>query len=40
MDKMGRSLSLITLGLLFLVGGYALERTRRRLLARLERSVP
>jgi hypothetical protein len=31
MDKLGRSGSLIGLGLLFLVGGWALERTRRRL---------
>lgn len=33
MDKMGRSASLIGLGLLFLVGGYLLERVRRRILA-------
>ena len=32
MDKLGRSASLIGLGLLFLVGGYLLERARRRLL--------
>jgi hypothetical protein len=31
MDKLGRSASLIGLGLLFLVGGWALERARRRL---------
>jgi uncharacterized membrane protein len=31
MDKLGRSASLIGLGLLFLAGGWALERTRRRL---------
>lgn len=31
MDKLGRSASLLTLGLLFLVGGWALERMRRRL---------
>ena len=30
MDKLGRSASLIGLGLLFLGGGWALERTRRR----------
>lgn len=36
MDKLGRSASLIGLGLLFLVGGWLLERTRRRLIARLE----
>ncbi len=33
MDRLGRSASLIGLGLLFLGGGYALERARRRLLA-------
>jgi hypothetical protein len=36
MDKLGRSASLIGLGILFLLGGWALERTRRRLIARLE----
>ncbi|HEX9596729.1 MAG TPA: DUF2157 domain-containing protein [Anaerolineales bacterium] len=35
MDKLGRSASLIGLGLLFLVGGWLLEKTRRRLVARL-----
>lgn len=35
MDKLGRSLSLIALGLLLLGGGYALERARRRMLASL-----
>ncbi|MGH9794845.1 MAG: DUF2157 domain-containing protein [Candidatus Acidiferrales bacterium] len=35
MDKLGRSISLIGLGVLFLVGGWFLERARRRLLARL-----
>ncbi|MGH7580913.1 MAG: DUF2157 domain-containing protein, partial [Gemmatimonadales bacterium] len=33
MDKLGRSASLMGLGLLFLGGGYLLERTRRRLVA-------
>ena len=33
MDKLGRSLSLIVLGILFLLGGWLLERTRRRLVA-------
>jgi uncharacterized membrane protein len=33
MDKLGRSLSLIVLGLVCLAGGWALERTRRRLVA-------
>ena len=34
-DKVGRSLGLIGLGVLFLAGGWALEITRRRLLARM-----
>jgi uncharacterized membrane protein len=34
-DKVGRSLGLIGLGILFLAGGWALEKTRRRLLARM-----
>ena len=36
MDRLGRSASLIAMGLLFLGGGYLLERTRRGLLARLQ----
>jgi Predicted membrane protein (DUF2157) len=32
-DKVGRSLGLIGIGILFLAGGWALEKTRRRLLA-------
>jgi hypothetical protein len=35
MDKLGRSASLIGLGILFLGGGWLLERTRRRLLAQM-----
>ncbi|MDA8126833.1 MAG: DUF2157 domain-containing protein [Deltaproteobacteria bacterium] len=35
MDRMGRSASLIGLGLLFLLGGWLLEKTRRRLLAQM-----
>jgi uncharacterized membrane protein len=35
MDKLGRSESLIGLGVLFLGGGWVLERTRRRLMARI-----
>lgn len=35
MDKLGRSVSLMVLGVLFLVGGYLLERTRRGLIAKL-----
>jgi uncharacterized membrane protein len=36
MDKLGRSLGLMGLGLLFLVGGWQLERMRRALNARIE----
>jgi hypothetical protein len=39
MDKLGRSASLIGAGLLLLLGGWILERTRRGLMARLERSA-
>jgi uncharacterized membrane protein len=35
MDKVGRSASLMLMGLLFLGGGWFLERTRRGLLARI-----
>ena len=35
-DRMGRSISLIGLGILFLLGGWLLERTRRRLVARVK----
>jgi uncharacterized membrane protein len=38
-DKLGRSASLIGLGLLFLGGGWILERARRRLLAHMSREV-
>jgi hypothetical protein len=34
-DKVGRSLGLISLGVLFLAGGWALEKTRRGLLGRM-----
>jgi uncharacterized membrane protein len=37
-DKVGRSLGLIGLGILFLAGGWALEKTRRGLLARMDQS--
>ncbi|HLV67833.1 MAG TPA: DUF2157 domain-containing protein [Polyangiaceae bacterium] len=40
MDKLGRSLSLIGLGVVFLGGGYLLERARRRLVAAVEASAP
>lgn len=36
MDKLGRSASLIGLGMLFLLGGWLLEKTRRRLLVKIE----
>ena len=36
MDKIGRSASLLILGVLRLGGGYALEVTRRKLAARME----
>jgi hypothetical protein len=35
MDKLGRSLGLIMLGVLFLAGGWALEHTRRKLIGSL-----
>ena len=36
-DKMGRSMGLIGLGILFLAGGWALEKTRRGVLARMRK---
>jgi len=38
MGKLGRSASLFVLGALCLAGGYALEVTRRKLMARMETS--
>jgi uncharacterized membrane protein len=38
MDKLGRSASLIGLGVLFLGGGWALERVRRRLVLQTKAS--
>ena len=38
MGKLGRSASLLVLGSLCLAGGYALEVTRRKLMARMEKS--
>jgi uncharacterized membrane protein len=35
LDKLGRSFGLIVLGVVFLAGGWALERTRRRLMTRI-----
>ncbi|MEW6220996.1 MAG: DUF2157 domain-containing protein [Thermodesulfobacteriota bacterium] len=40
MDKLGRASSLIGLGLLFVLGGWLLEKVRRRLLARVGRVQP
>lgn len=40
MDKLGRSLGLMGLGILFLVGGWQLERLRRRLNAHIVESQP
>jgi MFS family permease len=40
MDKLGRSASMVGLGLLFLLGGWLLEKTRRRLMERLKRGEP
>jgi uncharacterized membrane protein len=39
MDKLGRSASLIGLGVLFLFGGWALEKTRRQLVARVSEGI-
>ena len=36
MDRIGRSASLVVLGILFLAGGYGLERVRRRLVAQIK----
>jgi uncharacterized membrane protein len=38
MDRLGRAASLVGLGLLFLLGGWLLEKIRRRLLAQLEKA--
>lgn len=35
MDKLGRSISLVGLGVIFLLGGWALERVRRRLVQQI-----
>jgi len=40
MDKLSRSASLIGLGVLFLAGGWALEKTRRKLLSQLRVGSP
>jgi uncharacterized membrane protein len=38
MDKLGRSASLMGMGILLIFGGWILERTRRRLVARIQES--
>jgi uncharacterized membrane protein len=40
MDKLGRSLGLIGLGVLFLLGGWLLERLRRRLIREMREGSP
>jgi hypothetical protein len=35
MDKLGRSLGLIGLGIVFLAGGWSLEKLRRRLIGKM-----
>ena len=40
LNKMNRSLGLIGLGILFLAGGWALEKMRRRILARMAPATP
>jgi len=40
LDKVNRSLGLIGLGILFLAGGWALEKARRRLIARMGQTNP
>jgi uncharacterized membrane protein len=35
MDKLGRSVALIGFGVIFLIGGYELEKLRRKLVARV-----
>lgn len=37
MDKLDRAASLVTLGLLFVLGGWLLEKARRRLVAKIDR---
>ena len=39
MDKLGRSASLIGLGLLFLAGGWGFEKMRRRFVAQARESA-
>lgn len=39
MDKLGRSASLVGLGLLFLLGGFVLEKMRRRLVGKIGRGA-
>jgi len=39
-DKLGRSLGLMGLGVLFLLGGWALEKMRRRLIEGMAHTRP
>jgi uncharacterized membrane protein len=39
-DKLGRALGLIGIGVLFIGGGWLLERARRRLIARMQAGRP
>lgn len=39
LDKLGRSVSLISFGVLFLVCGYFMEKTRRRLIAQVKETA-
>jgi hypothetical protein len=38
MDKLGRSLGLIGLGILFIAGGWALEKARRNLVTGMKKA--
>jgi uncharacterized membrane protein len=40
MDKLSRSLDLIVLGVLFLGGGWLLEKLRRRMVGRVKEATP
>jgi hypothetical protein len=39
-DRLGRALGLIGIGVLFIGGGWLLERARRRLISRLQQGAP
>jgi len=38
-DKVGRSLGLIGMGILFLAGGWALEKMRRKLVSQMDQPI-